>query len=341
MAPDRGLSDHRTSGVKSKKNQLTYLFAVNSTGTKKRQPLIIRKSKKPRAFKKNFIYRNNPKVWMNISLYSEWLCDWDEEPRCHNRKIIYFHDNFSAHLSGTPDDLTQIRVENFRANLTAHVQPLNARIIRNFKGRYRRLFVERAVDRYDSGITPALIYEINQLEAMQIAAQAWDAVEPKTIANCWRKSGIQPDLSILITKDAEPAIRIEDLVSESLDALVAAGALKRANLMSIEMLLDPPGEHASIHEPITDKEIYAEVIKYESEANDIIVADDDDPDSEDGPSRCKALIAMAVLQRFTSTMDNPVARQLEGVIGKFGRQMRLEESKELVDTTITQFFSRK
>lgn len=112
MAPDHGLSDHRRSGVKSKKNHITYLFAVNATGTKKKQPLIIGKAKKPRAFKNKtgaqlgFLYRNNPKAWMNTLLYSEWLRDWDNELRLHNRKIVYFQDNFSAHLSGTPDDLT-------------------------------------------------------------------------------------------------------------------------------------------------------------------------------------------------------------------------------------------
>ncbi len=172
MAPDHGLSDHRHSGVKSKKDRITYLFAVNATGTEKRQPLVIGKSKKPHAFKNKtgaqlgFLYKNNPKAWMNTLIYSDWLHEWDKELRLQNRKIIYFHDNFSAHINGTPNDLKQIRVENFQANITTHVQPLDAGIIRNFKGHYRHLFVERAVDRYDSGITPTSIYELNQLEAM-------------------------------------------------------------------------------------------------------------------------------------------------------------------------------
>lgn len=181
---------------------------------------------------------------MNTLLYAEWLCNWDNELRLQNNKIIYFHNNFSAHISGTPDDLTQIHVENFQANLTAHVQPLDAGIIRNFKGHYRCLFVECAVDQYDSGITPTLIYELNQLEAMQIAAQAWDTVEAKTIANCWRKSGILPQ-AITPLEDTEPVIKIEDLLSDSLDSLVATGALQQANVMSIEFLLNPPDEHCS------------------------------------------------------------------------------------------------
>ncbi len=85
MVPDCGLSDHHRSSVKSKKDCITYLLAVNATGTKKRQPLIIGKSKKWPTFKNKtsaqlgFMYRNNPKAWMNTLIYSDWLHEWDKE----------------------------------------------------------------------------------------------------------------------------------------------------------------------------------------------------------------------------------------------------------------------
>jgi len=34
------------------------------------------------------------------------------------------------------------------------------------------------------------IYKINLLEIMLMVRQAWDAVTPETIANCWRHTGI-------------------------------------------------------------------------------------------------------------------------------------------------------
>lgn len=201
------------------------------------------------------------------------------------------------------------------------------------------MFVERAVDWYDSGITPTLIYELNQLKAMRMAAQAWDAVEAKTIANCWRKSGILPQ-AIMPLEDTEPVIKIEDLLSDSLDSLVATGALQQANVMSIEFLLNPPDEHGSMHAPITDEEIYQEVLQSQ-EVEGITIVDDDELDQEEQPSRREALNAMATLQRFAITMDDPVARKLEGILGSFGRQMRLEEAKGLVDNKITQYFARE
>lgn len=50
---------------------------------------------------------------------------------------------------------------------------------------------------------------------------------------------------------------------------------------------------------------------------------------------------MATLHNFAITMDRPVARKLEGISGSLGRQMRLEESKDLVNATITPYFARK
>lgn len=146
---------------------------------------------------------------------------------------------------------------------------------------------------------------------------------------------------IIPPENAEPIIRIEDLLSESLNALVATGALQHANLMSLEQLLNPPGEHGSVHAPITDEEIYQEVLKFEDVEGFAEVSDDDEPIEVARPTRREALNAMAILQNFAITMEDPIARKLEGILGSFGRQMRLKESKDLVNTTITQYFARK
>ena len=47
MVPDQGLSDRKQSGVKSKKNRLTYAFTSNADGSDKLPPFIIGKAKKP------------------------------------------------------------------------------------------------------------------------------------------------------------------------------------------------------------------------------------------------------------------------------------------------------
>ncbi|KAF8223874.1 hypothetical protein L208DRAFT_1134050, partial [Tricholoma matsutake] len=83
-------------------------------------------------------------------------------------------------------------VENFEPNLTTHVQPKDQGIIRCFKAHYRAKFIHWAIDRYDEGISPAQIYNINQLQATWLADLAWHKVNTTTIQNCWCKAGILP-----------------------------------------------------------------------------------------------------------------------------------------------------
>ena len=83
MAPDRGLSDHQQSGVKGKKNRLTYAFTLNADRSEKLPPFIIGKAPCPQAFKKKsgvqlgFNYRSNAKAWMTAHLYQDWIQQWD------------------------------------------------------------------------------------------------------------------------------------------------------------------------------------------------------------------------------------------------------------------------
>jgi hypothetical protein len=60
---------------------------------------------------------------MTMSLYQEWLQQWDQELCAENRKVLLLQDNFSGHI--VPDRLQNICVENFAPNLTAHVQPMD------------------------------------------------------------------------------------------------------------------------------------------------------------------------------------------------------------------------
>ena len=247
MAPDRGLSDRKQSGVKGKKIRLTYAFTSNADGSEKLPAFVIGKAVWPQAFNKKtgaqlgFYYRNNTKAWMTAQLYQDWIQQWDHELREKNRKILLLQDTFSGHI--VPTNLQNIRVENFEPNLTTHVQPKDQGIIRCFKAHYHARFIQRAVDHYDEGITPTEIYDINQLQAMRIADAAWRNVDTTTIRNCWRKAGILPDMdsasiqpSIPISSllhdpssETDPVSHAEKQVEAALDDLVTMGALQTKN----------------------------------------------------------------------------------------------------------------
>ncbi len=174
---------------------------------------------------------------MTTVLYQEWLQDWDKKLRQQKRKIVLLQDNFSGHV--VPEGLTNVVVMNFSPNLTSHVQPCDQGIIRAFKAHYRRLFMQRALDRYDEGISPSAIYEINQLEAMRLADLAWDAVKASTMYHCWIKSGILPDSllnpsaepseSETNSLDTDPVAAAEKGLVEVLDGLQDRGALQKSN----------------------------------------------------------------------------------------------------------------
>ena len=114
---------------------------------------------------------------------SEMGCGASTTKPKNSSPILLLQDNFTAHI--VPDDLQNIRVENFEPNLTTHVQPKDQGIIHCFKAHYRARFIERSINHYDEGITPGNIYDINQLQAMRLADLAWHDVSTLTIQNCW------------------------------------------------------------------------------------------------------------------------------------------------------------
>ena len=364
MTPDRGLSNKQHSGVKGKKTRLTYALTTNADGSEKLPPIVIGKARRPRAFNKKtgdqlgFHYRNNAKAWMTSSLYGEWIKQWDTELSQKGRKILLLQDNFSGHI--VPDGLQSIHVENFEPNLTAHVQPEDQGIIRCFKAHYRARFIQRAINRYDEGITTSAIYDINQLQAMRLADTAWKEVDVTTIRNCWKKAGILPEfapiaptqpslpISALIhdaTIHEDPLTHAEKLVVDALDDLESTGALQATNRMSIEALLNPEGERETMDES-TDEEIYQAVMDARNARENIDQNGGDDADSDDGPVQARPTVrevlqAAATLNRYIDELDDPIARKLETTLGSFKHQLRLNRAKSMKSTVLTDFFSHR
>ena len=365
MAPDRGLSDCKQAGVKGKKVRLTYALTSNADGSEKLPPFVIGKAARPRAFNKKtgqqlgFCYRNNAKAWMTSHLYQDWIKKWDRNLQERGRKILLLQDNFSGHI--VPDNLQKIRVENFEPNLTAHIQPKDQGIIRCFKAHYRARFIHRAVDRYDEGISPAQIYEINQLQAMRLADLAWKEVDTTTIRNCWKKAGILPQetnsssshtiqplipVSSLLqdsSSQVNPAARAERQVEAALDDLVATGVLQQTNRMDIESLLNPEGESHTLTET-SDQEIY-EAVMAAIEARENIDINDGD-DIEDGshvdprPTYRDVLKAVSTIRRYIEDFNDPIARKMEALFTSFNMKIRSDESRGMRSTVITDFFHR-
>ncbi|KAJ3558078.1 hypothetical protein NP233_g11580 [Leucocoprinus birnbaumii] len=269
MPPDQGLADKAKPGIKGWKICLTYVFTVNVDGSEKHEALIIGKPKQPQCFQRKtaaqlgFLYCNNAKAWMTTIIYQEWLHNWDEALR----------------IKRFPDDLQNICVINFAPNLTSHVQPLDQGIIRCFKAHYHKLYLEQALKCYEMGVTPSEVYDIDQLEAMQLACIAWSEVDTQTLRNCWRKANILPipptstpiqptvpisalldDSNAPMDSDSTPTMTVEQEVEGLLDELESTGILHKHNRMSLDALLNPANEEGSKAEG-TEEEIYSVVME--------------------------------------------------------------------------------
>ena len=208
---------------------------------------------------------------MTGSIFEDWLKGVDRRMRLQNRHILMLVDNATSHIFNKAE-ITNVHVEFFAPNLTSHLQPADGGIIRCFKAHYRRLFCMRAVDREALGHSD--IYEINQLEAMELAAQAWLFVSQATISNVWKhvkifqddaakssNSALEPEISAANddTPLSDPDLdRATTQLNERIDELVEMNALRPNQRMDAEYLLDVEDERVTVKE-WTDEDIWEEV----------------------------------------------------------------------------------
>ena len=176
--------------------------------------------------------------------------------------------------------------------------------------------------------------------------------------NCWRKTGILPDMdptpttvpSIPISSllhdlpvQTDPVAHVERQVEDALDELVATGALQARNRMDIEALLNPAGESHVLTET-SDEEIYQAVIDSISTRENIEINGGDDVD-DDGPvepypTRHEVLKAVSTIGKYTNDLNDPFAQKIEALLGSFTKQLRLEETKHMKNTVLTDFFKQ-
>ncbi|QRW26507.1 tigger transposable element-derived protein [Rhizoctonia solani] len=266
LVPSRGYATRQMSGVKSDKTRITYAFCANMDGSDKRVPLIIGRACRPRCFNGShgsdmgYNYFWNTKAWMTSPIWNIFLTELNADMQHQGRHILLLCDNAPSHKHDVTH-YSNIRIEFLAPNLTAWVQPMDAGIIRCFKAMYKREFIRLAIARDEHSI--ADIYNISQLQAMELADRAWAMVTPQTIVNCWRHTGICPPQHLLFIEYYSPGV-LDSHPNTTLEletALLeqAAGLPHLAHSLFHEMLSvfdeTPPTEHEW-----TDLEIVEQII---------------------------------------------------------------------------------
>ena len=170
---------------------------------------------------KGIPYYANAKAWMTTQVMTNILTVLNKRLVKEKRNILLLMDNVSSHDPNMKDKFSNIKVVFLPKNTTSKLQPLDAGIIKNFKVHYRRLLLKHTLAQIDGTDLTAssIVKTVNVLTAIRWIKKAWEAVQPQTIINCFRKTGALPQDGET-ESDEDPFADIEEEDISSLDELV-------------------------------------------------------------------------------------------------------------------------
>ena len=175
----------RCKGGKFAKERHTITIIRSAVG-EKFKPLVIGKSQMPRAFNKQLprqvIWKVNAKSWMTGAIFLEFLQQFNFRMQFENWNALVLLDNAPCH----PEmELFNVKLVYQPPNTTAGTQPLDSGIIRNFKVKYRKIFLMFLLSHENLVALDDVLKKINVGHAIQWISQSWIEITATTIQNCF------------------------------------------------------------------------------------------------------------------------------------------------------------
>jgi len=127
-----------------------------------------------------------------------------------------------------------------------------------------------------------------------------------------------------------------------LDQLQKIGILQPRNQLDIEELLDPESEQVLLDDA-SDNQMFESLQQMfkAQQMKEINRGDElDNAGDMDKPTQKETLQAISTIQKYIADINKPFARKLELSLMEFGHQTRLDEAQSLIDTSITDYFTR-
>jgi hypothetical protein len=155
-----------------KKNRLTLLLCCSCTGEKLR-PLVIGKSRAPRAFKNINVeslpckYYANASAWLTRSIFMEWVTGFNSQMAIADRKICLVLDSLSGHMLGST--FSNVKLIFLPPGMTSVLQLLDCGIIRSLKACYSTALANGRVDSFEAHLS----FCPNIKDAIDMIAKAW------------------------------------------------------------------------------------------------------------------------------------------------------------------------
>ena len=301
------------SGKKKQKERITVALCSNATGTDKLVPLVIGKSARPRCFGKTFDpsvyvkYTHNKKAWMTSAVFQDWLKKFNRRMRLAGRRVILLLDNATSHLSEGLR-LSNVVVRFLPPNTTAHIQPMDAGIIRNFKGYYRSLLVRYFLQCIEDGVEQTVSIKL----AITYVKEAWASVKQSTIVNCWRHVKILPPTQ-QPTTNTETDDADDDLPLPELQRHDADDDLPLVELQRLLQRMPAEDRMNAIDYVNIDREIETGETLTDDNILDMVsetraadhVSDDDDDDEPEEPTLKKSDARKGLAQAIGFCEQNP------------------------------------
>ncbi|XP_046666442.1 jerky protein homolog [Homalodisca vitripennis] len=169
----------------------------NSSGSLKLRPLLIGKSKNPRAFKNIQVnclptmYSHQRSAWMDGQTFKEWF--FHEFVRVVEaylkkknllRKAILLMDNAPSHPDASELVSGDIKAAFLPPNVTSLIQPLDQGVLEAMKRHYRRRLLQVLLTWLDERITvTAALKKITVKDVSYWIASAWDDLPTELLIN--------------------------------------------------------------------------------------------------------------------------------------------------------------
>lgn len=256
------LKNAPASAGKKNKARITVALTCNMTGTVKKKPIVIGKSKQPRCFKgvKNLPvdYFSNINAWMTSFIFESYLRKWDSTL---DHKIALILENCTAHPNFS---LKNIELVFLPPNTTSLIQPLDQGIIKTFKTFYRSDMRRQIIDAIDDGQGNGndIAKNMTVLQAIHMSHNAWMKVTTSCIVNCFKKSGMVP-----ITTNEALALDLPDVPVDISGLQIDKETFNEW----LDVDKDLP-----VFQVMNDDDIAAEIVSHKEQGNDVEVHDEDE-----------------------------------------------------------------
>ena len=326
LQPTQTLATAAVKGGKGSKDRVTVALCSNASGTDKRRPLVIGKSKNPRCFK-NFDpslytdYASNQKAWMTIAEFHAWLKNFDRWAKMKHRKVALVIDNATSHKTVALECVTLFFLP---PNMTTVLQPLDAGIIRSFKAHYRCHLALHYIDCVDNGQP----LKVNMRDTVCMVKRAWDAVSPETISNCWKHVGLFSDSEKpTVTGKGEQEDKAVMTALENAISRLPESDMSVSQYVNVDS--DQPTEEAMTEEQIIELVADAEEPQEEEEDDELI------PPISLSQARLRCLDIQRVLEeKAPPAMRDGLISSIMSVYKGLGKI----QSSEMKQTKINDYF---